>query len=181
MRAGATMKADWVLVIALGGISLIGAFATAQAQQAQIPPLEVCNRTTVGGLATVQLDSRKDATHAGTFLLRIDVRCTPPGYPAGTMSIVVDMTDSLFKGTVSATQFDQVTSAGTASPIAFMSGRCTAEKVDGCRFWLMVADNAKDKAGDVVGFLVVDGTGKRFAYGAGSVDTGDITVSPSAW
>lgn len=79
------------------------------------------------------------------------------------------------------TQFDQVMSAGRDAPIAFMSGRCRAEKVEGCRFWLMVADNAKDKLGDVVGFLVVDGKGNRVAYGAGQVDKGDITVAPSAW
>lgn len=182
MQTGATMRADWVLVIALGGISLVGVFATAQAQQVQLPPLEVCNPSTVNGDATIQLASRAAATPppAGTFHLKISVTCTPPGYAAGTMVLDIDMTDSLVKK-VTSTQFDQLTSAGKDSPMAFMSGRCIAEPIVGCRFWLMVADNAKDKLGDVVGFLVVDGTGKRVAYGAGAVDRGDITVSPSAW
>jgi hypothetical protein len=173
------MKANWTLAVALGGMATIGVFASAQAQQAQIPTLQVCNPTSVKGEATVKLASRADAAHAGVFTLKIGVGCTS-AYPEGSMDLIVDMSDS-FKGTITATQFDQVTTTGKHAPIAYMNGRCRGGNIVGCRFWLMVADNPQDKLGDVIGFLVFDGKGNRVAYGAGAVDAGDIVISPSAF
>jgi hypothetical protein len=62
-----------------------------------------------------------------------------------------------------------------------MNGRCRGGNIVGCRFWLMVADNPADKLGDVIGFLVFDGNGKRVAHGAGQLDDGNIAISPSGF
>jgi hypothetical protein len=166
------------------GIVLLGTLAVAHAQQPQIPTLQVCNLTKVGGLAYVRIDSRSDAIHSGVFGIRIEVKCDPAGlpYPAGGFEIRVDMTDSLVQGTIVGETIDQLTSTGKHSPTAYLSGRCKAEQVSGCRYWLMLADNGPENDGtpDVVGFLVFDGTGVRVAYGTGPVVDGDIVVAPTS-
>jgi hypothetical protein len=166
------------------GISLLGAFAVAHAQQPQIPTLQVCNVTQVEGGAAVEILSRVDAIHAGVFKIRIAVRCDPTGrpYPAGSFGIEVDMSDSIVQGTITGETIDQLTSTGKHSPTAYLTGRCRAEQVSGCRYWLMLADNGREQEGtpDVVGFLVFDGTGTRVAYGTGPVVDGDIYVAPTS-
>jgi len=92
------------------------------------------------------------------------------------------MNDSSAGGAITAVTFEQVTSIGKYSPTAYISGRCKAEKISGCRYWVMFADNKaleKDGTPDIIGFLVIDGAGHRFAYGTGPVIKGDIKVISS--
>jgi hypothetical protein len=81
------------------------------------------------------------------------------------------------------TTFEQVTTTGRETPTAYLNGRCEAEGVQGCRFWLMLADNGKpgEETHDIVGFLLFDGTGKRVGYGTGPVlpESGDVNVAPT--
>ena len=175
-----------VLTMALC-IAVSGAFATVQAQQPQIPTCQVCNPTEVKGNAYVKIASRSDATHNGSFSITIEAKCTPPGYPLLTsLTIVVDMTDSIVTGPIVCTTINQMTSTGKDSPTVYLNGRCKAEKLRGGRFWLMIADNQHQTepangTPDVVGFLVMDGFGKRVAYGTGPVVEGDIFVAPSSY
>jgi hypothetical protein len=158
----------------------------AGAQQPQIPTLQVCNKTAASGLGTVKILSRSDISHDGSFGVRLDVKCDPAStYPSGSLSIFsINMSDSLFQGTLSATTFDQMTSTGKHTPTFFVNGRCTATGIIGCCYWLMIADNkaATDPSGtpDVVSFLVFDGTGKRIAYGTGPLADGDVAVTPTS-
>ena len=165
-------------------ILLSGAFTLLRAQQPQIPTLQVCNKTQVEGKALVKIASRSDAVHKGTFTILIKLGCDPAGtgYPVGTLEIVkLSMSDSLVQGVITAVSFEQVTSTGKHTPTVYLNGRCKVEKASGCRFWLMIADNKKPNAKgtpDVVSFLVLDGSGKRVAYGTGPVVEGDIEVAP---
>jgi hypothetical protein len=93
------------------------------------------------------------------------------------------MSDSTIQGALAATAFEQVTSTGRHTPTLYANGRCKAEGVSGCRFWLMLVDNKKaDQKGtpDVVSFLVLNGMGQRVAYGTGPVADGDILVNPTS-
>ena len=161
-------------------ILLSGVFTVVRAQpQPQIPTLQVCKQTGVKGKAVVKIHSR------GTFTVDIALTCDPEGegYPVGRLEIsALDMSDSIVQGVISAVTFEQLTSTGKNSPTVYLNGRCRAQNAKGCRFWLMIADNIKpeDKQGtaDVVSFLVLDGVGKRVAYGTGPVVEGDIVVKP---
>ena len=162
-------------------ILLSGAFTSVRAQQPQIPTLQVCNPTRVMGKALVKIVRRSDVGHAGTFTVRIQLKCHPKGtgYPAGTLAIDVDMSDSIVKGTITGVTFEQVTSTGKDTPTAYLNGRCKAARATGCRFWLMIADNKPPNekgTPDVIGFLVLNGVGQRVAYGTGPVVEGDISV-----
>jgi hypothetical protein len=153
------------------------------AQQPQIPTLQVCNKTQVSGEAEVKIQSRADAAHAGAFKVALSIKCDPAGYPAGSLRLSINMSDSTIQGTVSSEAFDQLTSTGKHSPTAYLSGRCKAENVPGCRFWMTLADNRRpDSHGtpDVVGFLIFNGSGQRVAYGTGPTSAGDITVAPTS-
>ena len=155
-----------------------------RAQQPQIPTLQVCNQTQVKGKALVKIASRSDAVHNGTFTVIVDLKCDPAGtgYPAGTLKIVgLSMSDSLAQGVITAVSVEQMTSTGKHTPTVYLNGRCKVGNAKGCRFWLMIADNKQPTASgtpDVVGFLVLNGAGKRVAYGTGPVAEGDITVAP---
>lgn len=166
------------------GSFLLGAFSLAHAQQAQIPTLQVCNPTRVEGRAAVEIVSRSDAIHSGVFKIGTELKCDPKGlpYPAGGFQIDVDMSDSVVQGTIIGDTIEQLTSTGKHSPTAYLSGRCSARDVSGCRYWLMLADNGRAQEGtpDVVGFLVFDGAGNRVAYGTGPVVDGDIAVAPTS-
>jgi hypothetical protein len=174
-----------VAIAALTVAVILGTLAAAHAQQPQIPTLQVCNPTKVEGRAFVQIVSRSDALHSGVFGIRIEVKCDPAGlpYPDGIFEIRVDMSDSLVQGTIVGESIDQLTSTGKHSPTAYLSGRCKAEQVSGCRYWLMLADNGRENEGtpDVVGFLVFNGNGVRVAYGTGPVVDGDVFVSPTSY
>lgn len=167
-------------------VLIIGTCAVVHAQQPQIPTLQVCNRTQVEGSATVRIASRVDAVHSGTFRIRINLRCdsVDQPYPTGTLDIFsISMSDSIVQGNITGTSFEQVTTTGKHTPTVYINGRCRAEQVRGCRFWLMIADNTTSPSQgtpDVVSFLVFDGTGKRVAYGTGPVTTGDIDVKDTS-
>jgi hypothetical protein len=151
------------------------------AQQAQIPTLQVCNNTQINGSGVVKLTRRADAQHSGSFKIGIEVRCSPPGYPTGGFSINIDMSDSNAQGIVKAVTVDQVTTVGKHTPTAYLNGRCDGGGVKGCRYWLMLADNGKlgKDTPDVVGFLILDGSGNRAAYGTGPLADGDISIAPN--
>ena len=180
------MRATAILFVMAVSVLLSGARTPARAQQPQIPTLQVCNPTGVAGHAAVVIQTRKDATHSGKFTIRIEVTCEPggSGFPAGGFGMVVDMSDSLITGTIDSSSLEQVTTTGKHSPTAYLNGRCRADNVRGCRFWLMLADNKQPGTKgtpDVIGFLIFDGTGKRVAYGTGPVVEGDIHVAATGF
>jgi len=158
----------------------------ANAQQPQIPTLQVCNQTVAGGRAVVKINSRADAQHSGVFSVVIELKCDPrgDGYPSGTLKIFdISMSDSSVQGIIAGTTFEQVTTTGKHTPTLFLNGRCKAENVNGCRFWMLIADNKREGAEgtpDIISFLVFDGTGKRVAYGTGPVVKGDVTVQSTS-
>lgn len=159
--------------------------ATGLAQQPQIPTLQACNPTKVAGKAEVFIQARTGGT-MGTFTVVIKLSCDPAGagYPSGILEMKVDMSDSAITGALVATTFEQITTTGKHTPTIYLNGRCKAEKVRGCRYWMMLADNKKANAKgtpDVVGFLVFDATGKRVAYGTGPVAKGDIEIAPTGF
>jgi hypothetical protein len=164
-------------------MALVLAAGAALAQQPQIPTLQVCNKTSARGEGLVKIASRADATHNGSFRVRLQVGCDPAsGYPTGSLIIAaINMSDSTVQGNVTATTFEQMTSTGKHSPTLYVNGRCTANGVRGCRYWLMIANNRRAVDGrgtpDVASFLVFDGTGKRVAYGTGPLAEGDLDVA----
>lgn len=179
MRAG--------LAFVMLGTLLFGTWIAVSAQQPQIPTLQVCNPSKVQGSAAVKIVSRSDASHTGTFKIRIDLVCDPQGptgYPTGTVAILgISMSDSSIQGDITNMVIEQMTSTGKHSPTVYLSGRCKAANVSGCRFWLTLADNKKaNQTGtpDVVGFLVFNAAGQRVAYGTGPVVDGDIVVVPTS-
>ena len=165
-------------------MALVLSAGAALAQQPQIPTLQVCNKTSARGEGLVKIASRADATHSGSFRVRLQVGCDPAsGYPTGSLTIAaISMSDSTVQGTISATTFEQMTSTGKHSPTLYVNGRCKAEGIRGCRYWLMIANNKRaDGRGtpDIASFLVFDGTGKRVAYGTGPLAEGDLDVTPT--
>lgn len=158
------------------------------AQQTQVPTLQVCNRTIVVGDAVFRVDARSDATHAGTFELKIEASCDPgsSGYPGGSLTISkVSLTDSLVSGDILAggAEIEQMTSTGVATPTAYLNGRCrgATAPIPGCRFWILIADNqevpAHPKTPDVASVLVFDKTGKTVLYATAPALQGHIKVS----
>lgn len=161
--------------------AVLGLSTPARAQQVQIPTLQVCNRTAVTGEGGVEIVSRGDAAFSGTFKLRIKLRCPSPpdAYPDGGFEMDIDMNDSAIQGTVASLSIEQLSTTGRRTPTAFLNGRCKAEKhfnhqgeqiqperVKGCRFWMMIADNKKEEENethDVMSFLILDGQGNRMA------------------
>src|SRR5437660_5797602 len=180
------MKPTRILFVV--GLSILTFVASgARAQEPQIPNLQVCNEAQVQGRAAVMIASRADTSHSGTFTIAIELKCNREsnnGYPSGTFQIAnLSMSDSIVQGTIAAISFEQVTSTGKHTPTAYLNGRCRAEKVIGCRFWRMLADNKKaNQSGtpDVVSFLVFNSVGQRVAYGTGPVVEGDIQVAPTS-
>jgi len=163
--------------------------APLQAQQPQIPTLQVCNQTLVTGGGLVKIVSRADAGHSGTFKVEVETKCDVSGYPTGIVRIIgLSMSDSIVQGQITSTLIEQLTSTGKHTPTAYINGRCNAQApagaapIVGCRFWIMFADNkvaTAPQTADVVSFLVFDGNGKRIAYGTGPVVEGDIKVAPT--
>jgi len=184
-----------VLTVSLLGAAVFFIAVPSHAQQAQIPSLQVCNKTRVSGRGQIHIASREDAIHTGVFKLKIKLQCAPngSGYPAGGFSLSTDMSDSTVNGLIHSTSIEQVTTTGKHSPTAFLNGRCRAMKrstagaltpIKGCRFWMMIADNKnpyQHGTQDVVSFLVMDGTGKRLAYGTGPLRGGDFNVAATSF
>lgn len=159
--------------------------APAGAQQPQIPTLQVCNQTTAQGQGLVRISSRDDAVTTGSFQVTINLRCDPQGtpYPVGEFRLLgISMSDSSVQGNVVSTTVEQITTTGKHTPTVFLSGRCQAQNVPGCRFWAMVVDNKPAGAGtpDVVSFLIFNGSGERVAYGTGPVVQGNIEVGDTS-
>jgi hypothetical protein len=173
-------------IVVLSALSVLAlAPVAAMAQQPQIPTLQVCNKTAASGDAGVKIVRRSDALHTGTFRVRLTVGCDPTsGYPTGSLTLYnISMSDSIVQGTLIASTFEQVTTTGKHTPTLYVNGRCRAEGIEGCRYWLMVANNQDDGAQatpDIVSFLVFDGTGQRVAYGTGPVVDGDLFVAATS-
>ena len=164
------------LLIAIGALV---APVSASAQQPQIPTLQVCNDSAAGGFGVVKLGNRADAAHSGSFQFRFKVGCDVPGYPSGIVELRIDMSDSTIQGSVRSTSIEQLTTTGKHTPTAYLNGRCEAQDVKGCRFWMMVVNNGLEQ--DVVGFLIMDGQGNRVAYGTGQLRTGSVSVAPTSY
>ena len=170
-------------------LAMLTAITTANAQQPQIPTLQVCNQTSVQGTGTVTIHARQDATHTGSFTVKVSVTCDPnSGYPIGSLTISgISMNDSFIEGTIVATTFEQLTSTGRVTPTSYLNGRCSVDSatgaVPGCRYWIMFAHNnpASTAQGtpDIVSFLVFNKAGQRVAYGTGPVVIGSISVAPT--
>jgi len=156
----------------------------------QIPSLHVSNSSEVKGKAEVFITSRKDAAHTGTFGVGLSLRFNPAldAYPAGSLAFTISLSDSL-KCQVKATTIEQINTYGKHNPTVYVTGRCDVKpqedgpKAVGCRYWLMIADNARkpspEATPDVIGFLIYDRNGVRIAYGTGPVKAGDIVVAAS--
>jgi len=162
--------------------------AAALAQQPQIPTLQVCNGTTVSGLATVQITERQDISHTGKFDIRINISCDPVGgngFPSGALTMHFSLSDSSITD-FNATTVEQMTTTGKHTPTTYLNGRCMANaNTVPCHYWLLIANNrpAGAAAGtpDIVSVLVVDKQGKRLTYGTGPVGSGDVNVGATAF
>ncbi|HKO57856.1 MAG TPA: hypothetical protein VJ276_18455 [Thermoanaerobaculia bacterium] len=160
------------------------------AQTPQIPTLQVCNGTTSVGGGTVQILARQDLQHTGKANIKIQMGCDPingNGYPSGAFSMNVSFSDSSV-ATVSSTTVEQYTTTGKHTPTLYANGRCNASNPGAatipCHWWLTIANNrgANQPNGtpDIVGFLIVDKTGKRLTYGTGPLVSGDINITPTS-
>lgn len=184
------MKKAVACLAALVLISLTLA-APIDAQQPQIPSLQVGNPSKVVlKEAVVQILSRKDLAHSGTFVVsgNADLNGATP-YPTGGFQISVSMSDSMVNSTIYCETIEQLTTTGKHSPTAFISGRCAVKQeriLPGCKYWMMVANNkpselVKEFTPDVISFLVFDKNGTRIAYGTGPVIKGYVSVAPSGY
>lgn len=169
------------LICALMVVFLTG---PAFANEPQIPNIFLNNATKLKGEAAVFIDARQGLT-SGTFIISIAALSSPPDYPSGQVEMKIDMDDSsivYFRSTT----VEALSSTGKSTPTAYIMGRCEVESANevfrGCHYWITLADNGNEdenETPDVVGFLVLDGNGKRIAYGTGPVVKGDIYVSPT--
>jgi hypothetical protein len=167
-------------------LTLTAASTYVNAQQPQIPTLQVCNQTRATGQALVRINRRADVNSNGSFNVTIDLRCDPQQntpFPAGTFRLLnISMSDSIVQGNITSTTIEQVTTTGKHTPTIYLNGRCQAQNVSGCRFWAMIADNKPANGQgtpDIVSFLVFNSSGQRIAYGTGPVLQGDIDVQPT--
>lgn len=155
----------------------------------QIANYHISDKSKTEGTGKVFLTARQDAVHAGMFKAAVNVSFDPAvnDYPTGSVTILVDLSDS-FKGTARSTTIEQVNTHGKHTPTAVITGRCNvtldenATAPRGCRFWILVSNNRRlndQGTPDVISFIVYDRSGKRVAYGSGPATEGDITVAPS--
>jgi hypothetical protein len=94
--------------------------------------LQVCNRANSAN-AYVRIPGT-DAAHSGMFVLRGDLSCDPHGspYPSGSLGIFgLSMSDSTVQGDIVFTTYEQVTTTGKHSPMAWASGRCKTQNAAG--------------------------------------------------
>lgn len=158
------------------------------AMSPQIPNVFLNNKTLLKGSGMVHIAARADMLHGGNFYIRTSASSAPPSYPAGIVSMKIDMSDSLITYFESTT-VEELSSTGKHTPTAYMAGKCKVESdnerpFEGCRYWVLLSDNLRGMSErgtpDIVSFLVVDGNGKRLAYGTGPVVEGDVYVEPTA-
>ena len=154
----------------------------ANSQVISIPAFHESDKSLAKGEGEVFIQSRKDAVSSGTFVVSISVHFDPAVdlYPAGSISIKVDMSDGS-KGVFRATTIDLINSYGKHNPTIYITGRCDNDAqpaAKGCYYWLEVANNRRGNDGtpDIVGFAIHDRNGQRIAYGLGPLRTGDIDV-----
>ena len=156
----------------------------AYATEPQIPNIFLNNKTRVEGSARIHIDAREGGT-GGNFDIWITASCAPPNYPAGRVEMQIDMSDSSILY-LKSTTVEALSSTGKHTPTAYIMGRCVVESQTGtfrgCHYWVTLADNRKGDekmTPDIVGFLVLDGSGIRIAYGTGPVVEGDIDIPPT--
>ncbi|MEJ7767777.1 MAG: hypothetical protein WKF89_08190 [Chitinophagaceae bacterium] len=152
-----------------------------------IPALHVTTKASVKGSARVFIESRKDATHPGTFDIKIDVRfdASLDDYPVLTSLIITSqMNDASGPAlvTYTATTIELMNSYGKYNPTIFFTGRCRSsfQELKGCKYWVMIANNkpvGTQGTPDIVGFAITDRNGTRVAYGTGPVQSGDLDVA----
>jgi hypothetical protein len=153
-----------------------------------IPAFHVSDTSKARGSGDVFIQSRKDQVSSGIFFVKLDAHFNPgtDNYPiVGSLIIKVDLSDSV-KGAFTATSIELINSYGKHNPTIYLTGRCNAETAghvpQGCRYWLMIANNKKagDAEGtpDIVGFAIHDRTGTRIAYGTGPLKSGDFEIAP---
>lgn len=155
-----------------------------------IPAFHVSDPSGVNGQAQVFIQSRQDATHAGTFDVQINVQFNPAvnDYPVGNLVIRTALNDGAV-GTFVSDNIELINSHGQRNPTVFLTGRCKDDinpDAKGCRYWLMIANNkpAGPAGGivpgtpDIIGFAIHDRLGNRIAYGCGPVRAGDMNVLP---
>lgn len=172
----------WVVCALVGG----AVAGVSNANEPQIPNIFLNNDTKVSGRAAVFIDARTVGGFSGTFKISISAGCALPDYPAGRVEMYMDMSDSsIFQ--LRSTTVEALSSTGKHSPTAYIMGRCDVRanntEYKGCHYWIALADNGTDdqnKTPDIVGFLVLDGYGRRIAYGTGPVVEGDIFVNPTS-
>jgi hypothetical protein len=148
-----------------------------------IPAFQVSNKRLATGEGTIFIASRAAPTFAGTFSVNIAVQFDPAAdlYPAGTLSLTVDMNDGA-KGVFKSTTIEVINAYGKVSPTIYVSGQCSANCVPiakGCRYWLLISNNKQAGAQgtpDVVGFAIHDRDGNLVAYGTGPVKNGAFKV-----
>jgi len=159
-------------------IATIVFLTNAHGQQPQIPSIQVCNDSLIkDSEGVVKIDVRN-----GGFKFGANVFCGAGEYPSGSVFVDISMTDSALTYFESI-HLEQVTTTGKHSPMAVLNGRCISRPVvDGCRFWMILADNKRNREGtpDIVGFLVLSGSGERVAYGTGPLVDGDVFVNSTS-
>ena len=159
----------------------------AEAQQLQIPTLQVCNKSLAYGEAMVFNSGRQGLGLPGTFFIRLKLECDPvngDGYPYGMIELQnIRLTDSVVVPYLAASTIEQVSTVGRATPMIFIRGQCKTEQADfeGCRYWLMITDSKElNEQGtrDIVSLVVFDKQGVRKIYFTGVVRKGDLHVDP---
>lgn len=113
-------------------VALAAWSSAALAQQTQIPTLQVCNFTRVGGGAQVFIQARSDSSHSGMFRIDLKLYCDAKegGIPHGDVRVTeIGLNDSSVGASFVSTLIEQVTSAGKRTPMAFLNGRCTTGKM----------------------------------------------------
>lgn len=154
---------------------LLGAFTLAPAQF--LPSPQFCNRSEVTGSAAGHVDKH------GRFELTIEVSCQPDtkdgAFPRGDVSLFIELNDPRFRGTLTATVIEGARTIGHVAPMVFVSGQCDLPNVNGCRFWLFLADNdhLDGDTPDIVGFLVLDSDGSEIAYASGPAERSTLSIT----
>ncbi|HWP45795.1 MAG TPA: hypothetical protein VNM22_01415 [Candidatus Limnocylindrales bacterium] len=167
-------------VVVLTLMVLLSTYRSIPAQSLPIPQIQPCKNQLVQGKAIGSIASRKDENHSGEFTVTIEVKCHQGQIQNFPYHLEIDaytLNDTQVRHRIAVDRFDQLTSLGKAvTPTVFLTGTCTVdqEEIPGCRFWLMLVDNKEES--DMISFLIVDGAGKRIAYGTGSLKAGDIGI-----
>ncbi|MGD9142971.1 MAG: hypothetical protein PVG61_03905 [Dehalococcoidia bacterium] len=153
----------------------------------QVPDLHISSESNAKGSALVEILSRKDRDHAGTFTLKLDVAFQPNQYPIlNNLDMEIDLSDSV-RCVVAAKTIEQMSSVGKHTPSIYLTGRCVIDPMgekgeyNACRYWLLIANNKSERekgTPDIISLLIYDCDGSRIAHGTGPVVKGDLSVRP---